>query len=358
MRLGLVIYGSLETLSGGYLYDRKLVEYLRRNGDEVEILSMPWVNYAGHLAHGFDSAWLRCLSALKVDVLLQDELNHPSLVLANTRLRRLVPFPLVSIVHHLRGSEQHPLALRLLYRWVERAYLRSLDGFIFNSQTTRTIVQACLGADTPGVVATPGGDRFGSAITEDEIQLRGGSAGMLRLLFVGNLIRRKGLDGLLRGLARLQRGDWRLRVAGRLDAEPKYVSELRSLVEKLGLSTKVDFLGRLDEAQLEREFRGAHLLAVPSQYEGFGIVYLEGMAFGLPGLASRTGAAGEIIQEGQSGWLVNPGHPEEITACLSEVLSNHALLVQMSLEARRRYAVFPTWEESAARIRAYLAGMQ
>jgi hypothetical protein len=48
MRLGLVIYGSLNTFSGGYLYDRKLVEHLRRAGDEVEIVSLPQRSYAQH----------------------------------------------------------------------------------------------------------------------------------------------------------------------------------------------------------------------------------------------------------------------------------------------------------------------
>ena len=55
MRLGLLIYGSLDTLSGGYLYDRKLVEHLRRAGDSVEIISIPWRSYPAHLADNFSS---------------------------------------------------------------------------------------------------------------------------------------------------------------------------------------------------------------------------------------------------------------------------------------------------------------
>ncbi len=49
MKIGLVIYGSLDTLSGGYMYDRMLVDYLRAEGDTVEIISLPWRNYAAHL---------------------------------------------------------------------------------------------------------------------------------------------------------------------------------------------------------------------------------------------------------------------------------------------------------------------
>jgi hypothetical protein len=69
MKLGLLIYGSLETLSGGYLYDRKLVEHLRTQGDTVEIISLPWRNYAAHLTDNF-----RFRLPPHLDLLIQDEL--------------------------------------------------------------------------------------------------------------------------------------------------------------------------------------------------------------------------------------------------------------------------------------------
>ena len=244
-----------------------------------------------------------------------------------------------------------------LYRQVERRYLRSVDAFIFNSQTTRSVVERTLFTTLPGIVATPGGDRFGIGLSEAEIRRRLASPGPVTILFLGNLIRRKGLDTLLRGLAQLKDQDWRLRLAGRTDADEKYAAEVRSLAGRLGLEGQVDFLGRLEDAQLEEELRSAHLLAVPSQYEGFGIVYLEGMGFGLPGLASRAGAAGEIIQDGENGWLVDPGDPGQIAARLGEIIPNRARLLDMSLSARRRFSDFPGWEESAASIRAYLASL-
>jgi hypothetical protein len=49
MRVGMVIYGSLETLTGGYLYDRKLAEHLSAHGDDVDVISLPWRNYGRHL---------------------------------------------------------------------------------------------------------------------------------------------------------------------------------------------------------------------------------------------------------------------------------------------------------------------
>ena len=61
MKIGLIIYGSLSTVSGGYLVDRKLVEHLEASGDTVEIISLPWRNYALHLADNIATAWWRAL---------------------------------------------------------------------------------------------------------------------------------------------------------------------------------------------------------------------------------------------------------------------------------------------------------
>ena len=115
MKIGLLIYGSLDTISGGYLYDRMLVEHLRAGGDEVEVVSLPWVGYGRALLQNFSHSLRQRLANADFDLLLQDELNHPSLFWLNWRLKRQVHYPLVSIVHHLRQSEQHPRGLRSLY---------------------------------------------------------------------------------------------------------------------------------------------------------------------------------------------------------------------------------------------------
>src|SRR5215468_1601581 len=114
MRIGLIIYGSLDTLSGGYLYDRKLVDYLRSQRDEVEIISLPWRNYAVHLT---DNLFFKLPHNL--DILIQDELNHPSLILANTGKH---PYPVISLVHHLRCSEPRPKWQNTPYRMIEKKY--------------------------------------------------------------------------------------------------------------------------------------------------------------------------------------------------------------------------------------------
>ena len=179
MRIGLIIYGSLDTLSGGFLYDRKLVEFLRSQGDTVEILSLPWRNYAAHL---LDNLHFRLPSNL--DVLIQDELNHPSLLLANQGKHR---YPIISLVHHLRCSELRPKWQNNFYSLVEKKYLESVDGFIFNSKTTAGVVQGLLDHEKPSVVVYSPTDRFGEPVSEKEIIERA-KIHEFRILFLGNVI--------------------------------------------------------------------------------------------------------------------------------------------------------------------------
>ena len=359
MKIGLVIYGSLELVSGGFLYDRMMVEYLRRQGDQVHVIGLPWRSYARHLGDNLSAGLIRHLAGLDLDVLIQDELNHPSLFWVNTRLHSQVRYPIVSIVHHLRSSELRPVWQNRLFAKVERRYLRSVDGFIFNSRTTSQVVAKVLGAaweqpNRPWVMAYPAGDRLNPQIQEAEIRDRAMQTGPLRLVFLGNVISRKGLHTLLAALAQLSGDSWELAVIGSLDFEPRYARAVQQQALEAGLSHRVHFEGALNGAELADTLINSHVLAVPSSYEGFGIVYVEGMGFGLPAIASLGGAASEIIAHGRDGFLVPPEDAHTTAKCLQILLRDRSRLAQMGTAARRRYLAHPTWEQTGRQIREFL----
>jgi glycosyltransferase involved in cell wall biosynthesis len=373
MKIGFVIYGSLDALSGGYLYDRKLVEYLRTQGDTVEVISLPWRNYAAHLTDN-----LSFKLPANLDILIQDELNHPSLIGAN---RNKHPYPVISLVHHLRCSELRATWQNTLYRDIEKRYLSSVDGFIFNSQTTKKVVNNLLenvilseakdlGANQketlrslrplrvtrsnkPSIVAYPPTDRFSEAIPVDEIKTRAANH-PLQIIFLGNVIERKGLHIVLEAL-RHQTSDIRLEIVGSLDSEPKYAQAMQAKASDL--KSKVTFHSSLDHEPLKKLLRAAHVLVVPSSYEGFGIVYLEGMAFGLPAIGTTAGAAGEIITNNETGYLIEPNDSVSLAARLSSLSQDRALLTQLSINARNRYLQQPAWNKTAGQIRTFLQAM-
>jgi glycosyltransferase involved in cell wall biosynthesis len=348
MHIGLVIYGSLDTISGGYLYDRKLVEYLRSQGDVVEIISLPWRSYTVHLLDN-----IRFKLPRKLDILIEDELNHPSLVVPN---RRKHSYPVVSLVHHLQSSELRPAWQNNLYRMIEKKYLESVDGFIFNSKTTKKTVLNLLHADKPSVLAYPPVDRFGAPISQQEIKERT-SRDEFRILFLGNVIYRKGLHTLLEAVKELG-AKVHLDVVGSLTFEPAYVSLIQEIIEKNQLSSCVVVLhGSLDQETLVDKFKQAHVLVVPSSYEGFGIVYLEGMCFGLPAIGTTAGAAGEVIEPGRTGYLIALNDVKALATYLQSLATDRDLLMRLSLNARERYLRQPSWTGAARNIRDFLRSL-
>jgi glycosyltransferase involved in cell wall biosynthesis len=218
MRVGLIIYGKLDTTSGGYLYDRQLVRYLRQQGDEVQLKSLPWTRYGRQLLHNFDPGLQQQLRQSSFDLLLQDELNHPSLFWLNRQLQRHLSCPLVSIVHHLRSSENHPPLLLNIYRWIERQYLRTIDGFVFNSKTTHATVEALLKEQKPQVIAYPAADHIRGVMDPALVVKRAHDPGPLRLVFVGNVTPRKACHVLLTALADLPKGSWQLKIIGEISS--------------------------------------------------------------------------------------------------------------------------------------------
>lgn len=357
MRIGLMIYGELANLSGGYIYDRQLVDYLTAQGDVVEVISMPWRDYPLRLFENLDRKLIRKLANLEVDVLLQDELNHPSLFLVNRWIKKEACYPIVSIVHHLRSNEVHSTLEHWVYQRVERAYLKSVDAFVYNSHTTSVAVQALLGGPTRHVIAYPGGDRLGKGIRLQEISQRAHTPGPLRIVFLGNLIPRKGLHTLLHAVASIKEINWTLDVIGRLDADPLYSGEMQHLSRTLGLSKRVLFRGQVDDAEVMETLRASHLMVVPSSYEGFGIIYLEAMGYGVIPVATTAGAASEIIQHGENGYLIQPYNQGALASLIEGLAENRHRLEEVSLAARAHFDAFPTWQTSAEKIRQFLQAL-
>jgi glycosyltransferase involved in cell wall biosynthesis len=143
-------------------------------------------------------------------------------------------------------------------------------------------------------------------------------------------------------------------VVGSLDSEPIYSRRIQKFIADNNLSSFVFLHGSLDKESLIEKLRQSHVLVVPSSYEGFGIVYLEGMSFGLPAIGTTAGAAGEIISDGIDGFLIQPGDADLLASRLNSLNEKRDVLIQMSLAARSRYLRQPKWEESARQIREFL----
>lgn len=354
MNIGLIIYGRLDTLTGGYIYDRMLVDYLRKRGHRVDIVSMSPGNYGYHLLNNLSRRFYSDVTTSSYDLLLQDELNHPSLFRMNHRWRKKAGFPIVAIVHQVLCRQPRNAMLNRFYESIETRYLNSVDALIFNSLTTCRTVEKLVGRRRPSMVAFPGGDRLGSLGSPDQIASRARTPGPLRLIFVGNLLPNKGLLPLIQGLSNLPFESWKLTVVGSLTMDQRYLRRVEKCLIAKNMKRQVELLGPKDGSELASILARSHVFILPFSHEGFGMAHLEAMAYALPVIGSSGGASKEFVATGRNGFLIDPGDVKTLLACLTQLDRDRQLLIDMSRAALQTFQERPRWSDTMEAVDRFL----
>ena len=154
------------------------------------------------------------------------------------------------------------------------------------------------------------------------------------ILYVGQVIRGKGVDLLLRALA-VTPGAWRATVVG----DGNHLPACRDLARRLGLEQRVRFTGRVAHADLESHYASASFTAVPSRWpEPFGMVGIEAMARGRPVVGFDAGGIAEWLRDGDTGLLVPAGNVTALAAAMARLLADPAAAAAMGARAARHVA--------------------
>ncbi|GAA4505982.1 glycosyltransferase [Brevibacterium yomogidense] len=208
-----------------------------------------------------------------------------------------------------------------------------------------------LSADDTTVV--PCGVDLGLFGTGDEVEDTGGRR---RIVCIGRLVSRKGMDLVVHALAQLvARGydDVELHVVGGgsgqqdLDADPDAV-RLRGLADELGVADRVHLRGQIPREQVPAVLRSAAMVACTPWYEPFGIVPLEAMACGVPVLASRVGGLQDTVVDGETGFHVPPHDPDAIAEAAARILDDPHLGAVMGRNGQERVRQQYSWSVVAA----------
>lgn len=355
MRIALVVYGSLDQISGGYLYDRQVVGFLRRQGVEVDVHGLKAAPYLASVLHNFSPRLRRLLregrsGAVPYDAVVVDELVHPSVFLAVGGRQRAgsgARPPVFTLVHHLKCRESIGPLRRAAARWMERRLLRHSDRLLVNSSTTEASVRQLVPHGAPLWVCPPGCDLQERVRPKIAHEQPGGAPATL--LTTGNLIPRKGHDLLLEALAGLGDLPWRLRVVGRL-VDRRYVARLRRRATRSGLAERICFTGELSDIELAAEYARADLFVFPSRFEGYGIALAEALRVGLPFVAFTGGAVPEMFGSAAGAetcmGLVPEGDVPAFRQTLRRLLTDSAFRAAEAVRSRRLGAILPAWEQT------------
>jgi phosphatidyl-myo-inositol dimannoside synthase len=173
------------------------------------------------------------------------------------------------------------------------------------------------------------------------------------VLFVGRLVPRKGVDRLIEALPAIRDrlGNVRLEIVGSGPDRPR----LERLAVQLGAGAEVQFLGSVDDAELDTAYARAWCFAMPSRaegddVEGFGIVYLEAAIASLAAVGGRGSGAEDAIVDGVTGLIVDGADREAIVQALLQLLSDPARARAMGQAGRERALAHFTWKSNAMTI--------
>ncbi|CDZ29851.1 glycosyltransferase family 4 protein [Neorhizobium galegae] len=343
MNRGLVFAypGELETRTGGYGYDRRAVAALRDLGWNVELISLG-DGFPNPSAKQLDAAE-RMLSRLADgSLVLIDGLAFGVMdVWAGREAKRL---KIMALVHHplaletgLDREQQQATAAR------EKAALAHTRGIIVTSHATAAELAANYAIPAERItVAIPG---------MDPAPLAAGGGDPPLILSIGTLTRRKGHDILISALEKLRDLPWTCRIVGSKVLDPDVAAQLERQVAQSGLGHRIELAGQIDDTR--SEFAKADIFALASRYEGYGMVFAEALAQGLPIVGCAAGAVPDVVPK-SAGFLVPPDDPNAFAGALRRLLEEPETRISMADAAAIAGAGLPSWRDTAVAISGFL----
>jgi glycosyltransferase involved in cell wall biosynthesis len=337
-RVVFAVPGSLDTPTGGYAYDRRIMAELRQLGWEVECLD---------IGEGFPSPDEATRSAAR-SLLLKVPTGQPIVVdglalgiLPDVAAELANRNPLLAVVHHPLALEWGLSSDRAdVLRRSEQAALAAVRQVVVTSPTTAKLVASDYGVPAEHItVARPG---------NDPVQRSAGSRNEVpHLLSVGAVMPRKGFDVLITALATLAELPWRLTIAGDLTRDPNEAAKLRASILQYRLSGRIEALGAVSPARLVMLYNDADMFVLASRFEGYGMAYAEALSHGLPVIGTTAGAIPDTVPR-EAGLLVTAGDATALADALRYVIADAGLRRRLSDAAFAAARMLPTWKQSGA----------
>lgn len=364
MRVLVLTLDALDGVGGIQRFNARLLRALAELSDDgpvQDVISLSLWDGAGaeppegvtHRGFGrrkgpFVAGLGRVLTGARPDVVIW---GHVLLIRLLPMAKALRPGAIHALVVHGVEVWGDPQLRRI--PWWEPSIVRRVDRVISVSRVT---------ADLMGRAYRMPADRFALLpnavdLSDDPGPPERGDPGPLRILTVTRLSSKdtyKGVDVVLRALPEVARERpvvWT--VVGDGELRPRY----QDLARSLGVDDAVRFVGRVSDGELERWYRWADAFVLPSTGEGFGIVYLEAWAHRLPVVAAAAGGAAEVVQDGETGLLVEPGSPGSVAEALLRLAREPQLRLRLGAAGRTRVEEHYTHDRFRDRLAGILASL-
>lgn len=331
MRVALVTVGDAARTTGGHLYNARVMEGLRGRGHEATVISASGESFGEQEAAARDFT----LNPDDFDVVVVDMLAR---VVCGERLAGWrASVPVVSLVHELPGDASPDDSRR--ERTHEDALLES-DILVTVSEDGARRLEARGVVRGRIRIAPPGFDRLSQTARDPANASVDPSP---RALCIGQWIPRKGVLDLVRAWREAEVGDARLTLVGETDADPEYA---RLVTEAIAGDDTIEVAGGLSDEDLAAAYAASDVFVLPSRFEGYGIVYAEALASGLPVIARSVGPVPEVVGEEAAFLIPENAGPGDLARALERLLTDTDLLRRMSGAALKRASELPRWDDT------------
>ncbi|HLZ37524.1 MAG TPA: glycosyltransferase family 4 protein [Mycobacteriales bacterium] len=355
LTVSLLTLGDPATMTGGYLYHRRMQALAPDVGARVRFAALPAGAFPRAALAG--GSMLRAVARERPDVLVLDSIAAAPLApwLPWWFGARGPRIPLVGMLHQPPGGIDFGPTGRAVRRALDRSAYRFAARLLVASDALAAQLRADGVGDDRIRVVPPGRDVAAPGEGRQEgtpPRLREGRRAAV--LSVGNWVRRKGLLDLLDAVARLPADAVTLHLVGDPGVEPGYASLVRARLTAPDLAGRVVVHGPLPVERVAAYYRAADVFALASVREPYGTVYGEAMAAGVPVVGWRAGNLPFLARDGVEGLVVPPGDVPGLAAALLRLADDEELRRSLGAAAARRAAGFPTWRETARRLFAEL----
>jgi glycosyltransferase involved in cell wall biosynthesis len=341
-----MVPGALDQLTGGYLFDRQVVDGLRAIGREVRVVELPGrFPQADGIARAAAAQALEALPAGSAVVI--DGLALPAF--ADCLAGHASSLRIFGFIHHPLSIETGlPAQEARAYARLEAGLWPQMHGVLCPSAHTASAVIAA-GAAAHRVIVTPPGTQRPPAHATTAPATEGTALPRtLNLLAVATVTPRKGHLLLIEALAPLRDIDWQLTCIGSLARDPATVQALQRAIETHRLAERITLAGEVEASRLHAAYRAADVFVLASSHEGYGMVYAEALAHHLPIVATTAGAIPATVPS-DAALLVAPGDAPALTAALRRVLTDGVLRTQLAEGAARAAQQLPDWPTAVRR---------
>ncbi len=361
MKKASFISGTLPPITGGEFYNYQLYSHLTTEGIYVDYINLHKIRllFKLNIIPVFGDVLVNLLVFILIFrklnfLVIQDQYFGPYLILTNFIQKFIRKGRNVLIVHHFDKYDsqkygalpRHILNYPLdVIREISSVFFaeKIITNSHFNKQeieSIRTLEEGLISILPPGL------DRNRFVKVEHQPRpVDNQFNGSKVILCIGHCIPRKGIIYLIEAFAKVDHCGFELCIVGKLDKDVDYHKKVESLIFNLNLTKVVHLLNRVDQDALASLYSQADFFVLPSLKEGFGIVLLEAMHYGLPIITTNVSAMPELVEDGKNGFLVNPSDSDDLAIALSKLIHDSTLRQQMSECSLKRIEEGYHWEQ-------------